>query len=252
MRLLACICALALLAGCATAARSSGSPCLSVSAKRGTRILVFFRVEGPPYHASIPSGLAAVEALGRRYGFEVVETEDAATFNERGLRGYSAVVFLNTIGNVLDESQQAAFEGYIHRGGGFVGVHAAAHTEYDWEWYGRLVGAYFKRLTGPWPARVTRLSSEHLSTRCLPDVWRVSDEWYDFRAPPAADVEILATVDERSYQNGGMGDFHPVSWAHRFEGGRAWYTALGHRSEIYSDSLFLEHLAGGILWAAGK
>jgi type 1 glutamine amidotransferase len=193
-----------------------------------------------------------MEALGRRHGFEVEDTDDARTFTETGLARYSAVTFLNTIGDVLDEDQQAAFQRYIRRGGGFVGVHAAASTEGEWEWYGRLLGARFKRLTGPWSARVDLTGSPHPSTRCLPNPWQVNDEWFDFVAAPSASVRVLATLDEKSYRGGGMGAFHPIVWAHEFEGGRAWYTGLGHRPEIYSDSLFLRHLAGGILWAAGS
>lgn len=253
MRRLAALCVLLLgLGGCATGARVAGSTCPALRAERGTRILVFFRVEGAPYHASIPQGLAAIEALGRRHGFRVEATDRPDAFQGRRLEAYSAVVFLNTIGNVLDDAEQAAFESYIRGGGGFVGIHAAAHTEDGWLWFERLVGAHFKRLTGPWRAQVTRVDSAHPSMRCVPSSWTVNDEWYDFRALPAREVRILATVDERSYRNGGMGDFHPVAWAHEFDGGRAWYTAMGHTPQIYSDPVFLDHLAGGIIWAAGK
>jgi type 1 glutamine amidotransferase len=248
-----CLFVLAALAlpACASAPRGVGSPCLEVRADRGTRVLVFYRVEQPPYHSSIPQGLAAIEALGRRHRFAVEETEDPATFTAPRLAKYAAVIFLNTTGDVLDVDQQGAFEGYIRAGGGFVGLHAAAATEDDWEWYGRLVGARFKRLTGPWLARVSRLESTHPSTRCLPDVWEANDEWYDFVAAPAPDVTVLATVDEKSYRNGRMGEFHPIAWGHEFDGGRAWYTGMGHTAGMYTNEVFLDHLAGGILWAAG-
>jgi type 1 glutamine amidotransferase len=238
--------------GCAPALHPSGSACLPELAPKGTRILVFYGIEGPPYHGSIPKGLAAIHELGRQHRFAVDETEDPRAFSPRRLRKYDAVVFLNTIGNVLNEDQQSAFQQYIRAGGGFVGVHAAAHTEYDWEWYGRLVGAYHKRDTGPWSAIIVRVTSGHLSTRCMPSRWRISDEIYDYGTVPAPGVTILATVDEKSYQFGGMGDYHPIAWAHEFEGGRAWYTGLGHREEVYSDSVYLDHLAGGILWASGR
>jgi type 1 glutamine amidotransferase len=252
--LVRCVCALAVagLMGCASAMRASGPTCPPPPARKGTRVLVFHPRGGSTYHPSIPAGMAAIEALGGKYRFAVEETDDPATFEYRTLRKYSAVVFLNTLDDVLNEEEQAAFERYIHHGGGFVGIHGAAHTEFDWAWYGRLVGAYFSRLTGPWTATVVRVDSTHPSTVCMPATWRVTDEWYDYRAAPGPGVTILATVDEKSYRYGGMGAFHPIAWAHEFEGGRAWYTGLGHTKEVYSDPVFLDQLAGGILWASGR
>jgi type 1 glutamine amidotransferase len=254
MKLIRCVCVLAAagFTGCAPAMRAAGSACAPAQARKGTRVLVFFPVAGSTYHPSIPTARAAIKALGREHRFAVDETDDPGAFNDRKLRKYSAVVFLNTLDDVLDEKQQAAFERYIHHGGGFVGIHGAAHTEFDWEWYGRLVGAYFSRLTGPWTATVVRVDSSHLSTRCMPATWRATDEWYDYRAVPGPDVTILATVDEKSYSYGRMGAFHPIAWFHEFEGGRAWYTGMGHTKEIYSNPIFLDHLAGGIVWASGR
>jgi cytochrome c len=131
-------------------------------------------------------------------------------------------------------------------------VHSATDTEYDWPWYGQLVGAYFKRHPAIQPATLHVTDGTHISTKCLTPVWNRTDEWYDFRAPPAKDVHILITLDEKSYQNGGMGAFHPVAWYHSFDGGRAFYTELGHTPESYTDPAYLNHLAGGILWAIAR
>jgi len=161
------------------------------------------------------------------------------------------VVFLCTTGDVLGEAQQAAFQRYIEAGGGFVGIHSAADTEYDWPWYGDLVGAYFKGHPAVQPATIVVSDSVHPSTRSLPTHWNRTDEWYDFRTNPRGRVHVLATVSEATYSDGEMGADHPIAWCQFYGGGRTWYTALGHTRESYSEPLFLRHLWGGIQFAAG-
>jgi type 1 glutamine amidotransferase len=224
--------------------------CAVGNAPRGSHVLVFSRTAGFR-HRSIPEGIKAITELGAAHRFAVEATENPAAFTDSSLRRFAAVVFLNTTGDVLDSAQQASFERYIRRGGGFVGVHSASDTEYDWPWYGRLVGAYFKRHPANQEARVSVVDRTHLSTKCLPPVWTRLDEWYDFRAPPK-DVTVLLTIDETSYKGGTMGGYHPLAWYHRFDGGRAFYTELGHTDESYSEPAFRAHLAGGILWAATR
>jgi uncharacterized protein len=225
--------------------------CSPGDAAPGTSVLVFSRTTGFR-HASIPDGIAAIRTLGAAHGFLVEATEDPTKFYDENLKRFSAVVFMSTTGDVLDSAQQAAFQRYIRGGGGYVGVHSATDTEYDWPWYGQLVGAYFKRHPQIQDARVDVRDRAFIATKCLPAVWNRRDEWYDFRAAPPADAKILLTLDEKSYQGGTMGDFHPLSWYHRYDGGRAFYTELGHTSESYTDPLYLEHLLGGILWAATR
>jgi type 1 glutamine amidotransferase len=212
-------------------------------------VLVFSRTVGYR-HEAIPSGIAAIQRLGTQHDFAVDATEDPTRFTDEGLARYRVVVFLNTTGNVLDAAQQAAFQRFIRRGGGFVGVHSATDTEYEWPWYGNLVGAYFRNHPAIQSATLSVVDSSHVSTRHLPAQWRRTDEWYNFRMPPPADVTVLMRIDESSYSGGNMGEQHPMAWCHSFEGGRAWYTALGHTLETYSDPLFLDHLRGGIEWAA--
>ena len=225
--------------------------CSVGNAAPGTRVLVFSRTTGFR-HASIPDGIAAIRTLGAARGFVVEATEDPTQFRDDNLKRFNAVVFMSTTGDVLDSAQQAAFERYIRDGGGYVGVHSATDTEYDWPWYGQLVGAYFKRHPQIQDARVDVRDKSFIATKCLPAVWNRRDEWYDFRAAPPADATILLTLDEKSYQGGTMGDFHPLSWYHRYDGGRAFYTELGHTSESYADPLYLEHLLGGVLWASTR
>lgn len=213
-------------------------------------ILVFSKTDGFR-HDSIEDGIAALERLGRDEGFAVTATEDASAFSRGNLSGYDAVVFLNTTGDIFNESQEEAFEQYIRGGGGFVGVHAAADTEYGWEWYGGLVGAYFDSHSEVQEADVHVLDPAHPATRSLPPRWTRADEWYNYKANPRGSVHVMATLGEKSYEGGTMGHDHPIVWAHLYDGGRSFYTGLGHTPETYTEPFFLEHVLGGIRWAAG-
>ncbi|MFN2316352.1 MAG: ThuA domain-containing protein [Gemmatimonadales bacterium] len=214
------------------------------------RVLVFTRTTGFR-HGSIPAGVQAVRLIGAQLGFGVEHTEDPERFTTESLAPFAAVIFLNTTGDILEDAQQAAFEAFIQDGGGFVGVHSAADTEYDWPWYGRLMGAWFARHPAIQEGRLSVADSTHPSTRCLPDPWVRVDEWYDFRSQPPDGASILLMIDESSYNGGRMGSPHPMAWSREVDGGRAWYTALGHTAESYSEPAFLDHLAGGIVWAVG-
>jgi len=212
--------------------------------------LVFSKTAGFR-HDSIPAGIAAIQGLGRDHHFDVVATEDAGAFTDENLARFQVVVFLSTTGDVLDAAQQAAFERYVKGGGGFAGVHAASDTEYDWPWYGELVGAYFKQHPAPQQATVKVEDPAHPSTAGLPSRWSRTDEWYDFRTDPRGTSHVLASLDEKTYTGGTMGADHPISWCRDLDGGRSWYTGMGHTAESFSDPLFLSHLLGGLRTAAG-
>ncbi|MEU8271019.1 ThuA domain-containing protein, partial [Sphaerisporangium sp. NPDC049002] len=212
--------------------------------------LVFSKTTGFR-HSSIPAGVAAIKQLGQEHGFTVDATEDAGAFTAENLAKYAVVVFLSTTGDVLDAAQQTAFEHYIEGGGGFAGVHAASDTEYDWPWYGKLVGAYFKQHPAPQQAVVKVEDPAHPSTAGLPARWTRTDEWYDFRTDPRGTVHVLTSLDETSYSGGTMGSDHPNSWCQNYAGGRSWYTALGHDDASYTEPNFLKMLLGGLQTAAG-
>jgi cytochrome c len=248
-RMLACCCSLILL------------PLLGIADARGHKaaafdrqpdfsVLVFSKTAGFR-HASIPDGIAAIAELGAQANFSVVATEDDAQFTDDNLANFSVVVFLNTTGTVLDDAEKAAFMRYIENGGGFVGVHSATDTEYDWAWYGQLVGAYFQDHPSIQQATVNVVDDEHPSTVGLPPMWERTDEWYNFRTNPRGSVHVLAVLDETTYTGGTMGD-HPISWCREFDNGRSWYTAMGHTSETFNEPLYREHLLGGIRYAAGN
>lgn len=208
------------------------------------RILVFSKTKGFR-HSSIAAGKTAMLKLGRENGIAVDTTESAAYFTEDSLKNYNAVVFLNATGDVLTHVQQAEFERYIQAGGGFVGIHAAADCEYQWPWYGKLVGGYFKSHPKIQQAKLIVKDKSHISTKHLPDVWERSDEWYNFK-DLNANTNVLITIDEKSYQGGANGDFHPMAWYHEYDGGRAFYTEFGHTDETYADPLFMNHVLGGL------
>ncbi|MBC9911517.1 ThuA domain-containing protein [Chitinophaga varians] len=215
------------------------------------RVLVFTKTTAFR-HASIPAGIAALQKLGKENGFEVDTTENANRFNEDSLQQYAAVIFLNTTGDVLNTAQEADFERYIQAGGGYVGVHAATDTEYEWGWYNHLAGAYFlSHPPGTHKATVEVVNKSFPATAGLPDKFEHTDEWYNFKKRDTT-TTVLLKVDEKTYEGGTMNNDHPVSWYHEYDGGRAFYTALGHTEECYTDSLFLKHVLGGIQYAIGK
>lgn len=225
-------------------------PC--VLSQDTTRVVLVFSKTAGFRHSSIPEGVEAVRQIAAERSWKVEHTEDAGWFTPEKLETFDAVVFLNTTGDVLNDEQQDAFESFIRSGKGFMGVHAAADTEYDWPWYARLVGAQFKSHPRIQEAILRVVSREHPSTRHLGDEWTRTDEWYDFRAVPAEEVTRLLELDESSYEGGAMGEDHPIAWYHEYDGGRSFYTGGGHTKEAYSEPDFVKHLEGGLAWVMGE
>jgi uncharacterized protein len=214
------------------------------------KLLVFSKTAGFR-HASIKDGIIALKKLAVENKVSIDFTENSAMFTDANLKQYNAVVFLMATGDLLNNDQQAAFERYIQAGGGYAGVHSASDAEYKWAWYGKLVGAFFHDHPRIQRATIHVLDHNHPSTAALPDLWVRTDEWYNFATNPSNSVHVLMTVDEKTYSGGKMGANHPIAWYHLYDGGRSWYTAIGHTSESYYDPLFLSHLWGGIMYAAG-
>lgn len=213
------------------------------------RVLVFTKTAGFR-HSSIPNGVQMVNELGAEHCFAAEHTEDAAIFNADDLARFRVVIFLCTTGDILNNEQQAAFEAYIGQGGGWVGVHSAADTEYSWPFYGQLLGAYFSSHPAPQTAQIDIEDADHPSTETLPDPWTRHDEWYNFQTNPRLLARVLATLNESTYSGGTMGDDHPIIWCREFAGGRSWYTAGGHTEGSYLEPHFRRHVLGGIFWAA--
>jgi uncharacterized protein len=247
----------------------------------GYRVLVYSRTAGPR-HAhlgpALPPGLnppltpahaaqSALVKLGQDNGFAVDWTEDVTQLNSPGrLFRYNAVIFMSSTRDTLDDPAQTALRQYIRGGGGFVGIHNAFGTEYNWEWYeGLLGGANYYDHGRNQPGTVVTQSRRDVSTERLPARWDFTDEWYNL-VPFPSRVRVLATVDESTLPDGarggsghpGHGRNHPVSWCQYYDGGRSWVTTLGHAVEAWTDAPmpgddhFTRHVLGGIESAMGR
>ncbi len=220
------------------------------------RVLVYSEVTNFT-HDSIPAGIEAVQKLGAEHGFEVEATDDSAVFNDADLGRFQAVVFNNTnstpeSGDLLNADERAALQRFIRAGGGWVGVHAASASERDWEWYEGLVGAIFDQHPAVQTGRIKVLDRAHPSTEHLPELWERTEEWYNWRSNPTSKVHTLAQIKVRDGVTGlDEGVDHPFSWCQNYDGGRSWFTAGGHDKAAFQEEGFVNHLLGGIRWAAG-
>ncbi len=213
-------------------------------AQQQQNVLVFTKTEGFR-HESIEAGVALIEKLGQENHFKVTHSENASLFNKDTLSHYNAVIFLNTSGDILDEGQQRAFEFFMEKGGGFVGVHAASDTEFDWPWYGMLVGAYFDNHPKIQEAEIQVKMPSHSTCSHLGETWTRTDEWYNFKNI-SPNIKVLLNLDESSYEGGTNGPSHPIAWYQEFAGGRSFYTGGGHTKESYGEEAFVKHLLEGI------
>ncbi|UGU18259.1 ThuA domain-containing protein [Sinomicrobium kalidii] len=213
-------------------------------AQKQQSVLVFTKTEGYR-HKSIETGVALLEKLGEENRFDVIHTEDASVFTKDSLSRFNAIVFLNTTGDILNKEQQRAFEFFMEKGGGFVGVHAASDTEYEWPWYGMLVGAYFDNHPEIQEAVIKVKVPTHSTCAHLGDTWTRTDEWYNFKNI-SPNIKVLLSLDESSYEGGTNGESHPIAWYQEFAGGRSFYTGGGHTKASYSEEAFVKHLLEGI------
>lgn len=222
------------------------------------------------HHESIVHGVLAMEELAARNNFIMRRHQDGKKMTNKSLENYDVVIFLNTTMDILDDNEQIAFEKFIQSGKGFVGIHAASDTEYDWEWYNKLVGRMFFIHPAQQTAKLSIIDHNFPGLEHFSDTLLFTDEWYEFGEEKVDNLSYLITIDENSYdinqtwkdrdidKNGnpidrvakGMDKFHPISWYHNFDGGRSFYTALGHIPGVFRDQYFLDHVFGGIYWAA--
>tara|TARA_R110002050_G_scaffold273113_1_gene417098 strand:- start:115640 stop:116407 length:768 start_codon:yes stop_codon:yes gene_type:complete len=223
------------------------------------KVLLFTKTAGF-HHESILEGVEGIRSLALKHDFIVDWQENSKVFNDEDLSRYQCVVFLSTTGDILNESEQKALEKFIKDGNGFVGIHSASNTEIEWLFYTKMLGMTFKIHPLVQTAYVKVENSDFPGLERFPKKLLWTDEWYEFNvSPKASNLNYLLTVDEETYnpyvkfnnhEGYGMGGFHPVAWYQFYEGGRSFYTSLGHLGAIYSDQMFLDHLFGGIYWAA--
>ena len=220
------------------------------------KVLLFSKTNGW-HHESIHEGVSGLRKMAIKHHFELEWHEDANRINEENLKQFDAIVFLSTSGNILNTKQQLAMEKFIQSGKGFVGIHSASDTEYQWPWYQKLVGRHFIIHPAIQTAKLKVDSRIFPGLESMPDELLWTDEWYEFSDAHVDNLHYILSVDEDSFDAKadwgkvkGMGNFHPIGWYHPYDGGRAFYTALGHLGANYEDPLFLSHLYGGIYWAA--
>lgn len=221
--------------------------------KKEIKLLVFYKA-ARYYHDNIPDGVELIQNLGRQYSFKVDTTKNSAIFTKEKLKQYNVIVFLNTTGDVLSDTEQEEMTRWVQAGGGFVGVHSAGVTEFTWPWYHQLIGAFSSGHPSDPNVRnadLKVLNSKHISTKHLPKTWNCTDEWYNFKEIQPT-IKVLINLDEKSYEGGTNGENHPITWYHEFDGGRVWYTGLGHTKECFKDKEFIKMLWGGIQYAAGR
>ncbi len=230
----------------------------ALSAQKQFKVLLFTRTMGW-HHESIKDGVEAFQKLAERHFFDMEWQENADWFTDEKLKTYDVIVFLNTTGDILNEAQQAAMQRFIQSGKGFVGIHSASDTEYNWEWYTRLVGRMFVSHPAIQTARLHPVNRKFMGMSNFQSPHWFTDEWYILTPEKQSGLTYLLEIDESSYfpgnptkdyPQGGMNGKHPISWFHEYDGGRSFYTAIGHLPGVYGDPVFLDHLFGGLYWAA--
>ncbi|MES2775600.1 MAG: ThuA domain-containing protein [Bacteroidota bacterium] len=213
------------------------------------------------HHESLHAGVLAIQELGVKNFFDVVLFENPDGFTDKYLEQFKVIIFLNTTGDIFDSAQQKVMERFIQSGKGYVGIHSASDTEYDWDWYTQLVGRMFHIHPVIQTAKINIADTSFAGLEGFAGIKWWTDEWYEFGADKITGLHNILTVDETTYnptvewaarnkKGKGMGMVHPVSWYHNYDGGRSFNTALGHLPAVYSDAAFLNHLHAGIYWAA--
>ena len=220
--------------------------CLNCSSNNSYSVLVITETKGW-VHDSIESGLKLIQNIGNKNNFNVYHSDNSSVITYKNLKEIKTIIFLNTTEEILTDVEQKVMESFIKSGKGFVGVHAAADTEYDWQWYGKLVGAYYRNHPEVMNGKI--LTINHKITNHLDSEWEIEDEWYNFDYVNY-DINILLHLDEDSYIGGEHPDYHPITWYHEYDGGRSFYTGLGHTKEVYDDERFIKLLEKGILYAS--
>ena len=220
--------------------------CLNCSDNNSYSVLVITETKGW-VHDSIESGLKLIQNIGNKNNFNVYHSDNSSVITYKNLKEIKTIIFLNTTEEILTDVEQKVMESFIRSGKGFVGVHAAADTEYNWQWYGKLVGAYYRNHPEVMNGKI--LTINHKITNHLDSEWEIEDEWYNFDYVNY-DINILLHLDEDSYIGGEHPDYHPITWYHEYDGGRSFYTGLGHTKEVYEDERFIKLLEKGILYAS--
>ena len=222
--------------------------CLNCSDKNSFSVLVISETKDW-VHDSIESGIDLIENIGDKNNFNVYHSDNSKVITSENLKEFNSIIFLNTTGDILSKNEQNVMEQFIKNGKGYVGVHSASDTEYEWQWYGDLVGAYFRNHSDVVDGKIFTVDNAHKITEHLNPEWNIEDEWYNFDYI-SDNINVLLKLDETSYEGGEHPDYHPITWYHEYDGGRSFYTALGHTKEVFKDERFIKLLEKGILYAS--
>ena len=226
---------------------------------KGKKVLIYTKNGEGYVHKNIAESVKALKTICKEYGIITDATDKPSAFTTENLKQYDAIIFSNTNNKVFEtEEQRKALQSFVRGGGGVVAIHSANAMERDWPWMWSMVGGKFVRHAPHQKFDVVVTDNNHPSTYFLPERWTVNDEcYYSNQLNP--DIHVLLSVDLTTIKDKNMdvypaetfGKQFPLCWCHEFEGGREWFSALGHDAEFYNDSVFRKHLLGGILWVLG-
>ncbi|MFC2097146.1 ThuA domain-containing protein [Bacteroidota bacterium] len=230
------------------------------SLRKEKRVLVYIKNGEGFIHENIPASVDMILKMGKENGFMVDVSNDPSVFVKENLDKYSALIFSNTNNNIFDNNEQKlAFVRYIQAGGSFVGIHSACGSERQWPWFWKMLGGKFLRHPPMQKYTISVIDKNHRSTKFLGDTWEWEDEPYflnnlnpDIHVVLAVDLSTVNDTKREEYPGVTFGDLFPAAWYHEFDGGRLFYSALGHEPEHYSDPKFIKHILGGIIWAIGE
>ncbi len=224
------------------------------------RVLIYQKNGKGFVHDNLAASAAAIRDLGNQNGFGVDVSTNPAVFTDANLKAYRALIFANSNNEAFEnDEQRAAFQRYIRSSGGFVGIHSSTGSERHWDYFQQVQGAKFLRHAPLGKFTMAVVDSKHPATAHLKEKWAWADECYFFtninpaiHVLLAVDVETLADPKLRSAPGEQVKGVFPLAWYQQFDGGRQFYTSLGHKSEYYSDPIFRQHLLGGIRWVLGE
>ncbi|HTE30386.1 MAG TPA: ThuA domain-containing protein [Chryseolinea sp.] len=232
-------------------------PLFSSSIRSPKKILIYTHNGKGYVHENIAASVEALKKLSKENGYDAQSTDDPAVFTPENMKTFSCIIFSSTNNEAFEtEEQKQAFVNYIHGGGGFVGIHSASGSERQWPWFSAMLGGKFVRHPELQKFTIKVIDKKHASTTFLGDTWAWEDECYytnqlnpDIHVLLAADLTTIKDDKKVEYPGNTFGDYFPLAWYHEFEGGREFYTALGHKAEYYKDEKFLKHILGGIRWS---
>lgn len=223
------------------------------------RVLVYQKNGKGFVHDNLAASAATIQELGKQNGFGVDVSTNAAVFSDENLKKYRALIFANSNNEAFEnDEQRAAFQRFVRDGGGFMGIHSSTGSERQWIWFQQMQGAKFLRHAPLQKFTVNVIEPSHPSTAHLGGTWAWEDECYFFTNVNSG-IKVLLSADTSSLKDSKLASapgqksngVFPLAWYHEFDGGRVFYTSLGHKIEYYSEPAFRKHLLGGIRWVMG-